>query len=71
MTTTLAPPEEPQVEETPMAAVPCSVALPEELFWQEQNASTGEPEPAPISAWRSLMNKIFAGHEEYLGWTPD
>ncbi len=53
---------EPELE-TPVAAEPMTV---------EESELAAEPEPAGrTQRIRDLLVTIFAGHEEFLGWTPD
>ncbi|MFZ0199523.1 MAG: hypothetical protein WB523_22685 [Candidatus Sulfotelmatobacter sp.] len=39
---------------------------------RKKTVTTREPEPvAPTPKPRTLLQRIFEGHEEYLGYTPD
>ena len=43
---------------------------------EEKSVQVESPEPEPErpgwkQRFRNLMITIFAGHEEFLGWTPD
>jgi len=45
-----------------------------ETLIEEEPAPVQEPEskpPARNERLRNLLVTIFAGHEEFLGWTPD
>jgi hypothetical protein len=43
-----------------------------EMPVQENPLPTGAPKPSVREhRFRKLLVTIFAGHEEYLGWTPD
>ncbi len=39
---------------------------------RKHNVTIGEEKPpSPASRRRTLLHRIFEGHEEYLGYTPD
>lgn len=43
-----------------------------EMPVQQNPSPTGAPKPSVREQrFRKLLVTIFAGHEEYLGWTPD
>ena len=54
-------------------AAPC-IAPPVEppVENKEKTAQVREPKPVvPKQRVRDLLVKIFEGHQEFLGWTPD
>lgn len=57
-----------------MAASPC-VATPEEFAPEKKKIMKArEPKQKPVepkAQGRDLLAEIFAGHEEFLGWTPE
>ncbi len=56
-----------------MAASPI-IAPEEELASEKISVEVKLSDPklvAPIAPVRNLLEEIFAGHEEFLGWTPD
>jgi len=54
--------------------MPAAIIAPEEeeLVIGKKPAPAEEPKPVRRNArLRDLLTEIFAGHEEFLGWTPD
>lgn len=57
-----------------MAASPVTTPEEEEVALKNKTQKVREPKPEPASPKpppRDLVHRIFEGHEDFLGWTPD